>query len=174
MTDLFLPKDGRFRELVIKKHEPQNIVIVKGATMVKVDFTDAKEFETVYYQGLDNREMRSTEVNETSSRSHLLFSIFIKRTHKISRKISIGKITFIDLAGSESLSQIGVDPKRFDEGMQINESLSCLGLLIRQLTKKVSPAYDLHLLTELMQDSLGGNSKTLMIACISPSVYDIA
>ena len=102
--------------------------------MVKVNFTDAKEFETVYYQGLDNREMRSTEVNETSSRSHLLFSIFIKRTHKYSGELEIGKITFIDLAGSESLSQIGVDPKRFDEGMQINESLSCLGLLIRQLT----------------------------------------
>ena len=47
--------------------------------MVKVDFTDAKEFGTVYYQGLDNREMRSTEVNETSSRSHLLFSIYIER-----------------------------------------------------------------------------------------------
>ena len=60
------------------------------------------------------------------------------------------------------------------EGMQINESLISLGQLIRQVACKVPPTYDLHLLIELMQDSLGGNSKTLMIACISPSIYDIA
>ena len=86
----------------------------------------------------------------------------------------IGKIVFIDLAGSESLSEIGVDPRRYKEGMQINESLIILGQLIKQVACEVTPAYDLHPLTELMQDSLGGNSKTLMIACISPSIYDIA
>ena len=80
MTDLLLPKDGRFRKLIIKKDKKQNIVKVEGATMVPVDFTDAKELEKVYYKGLDSRVMRSTEVNETSSRSHLIFSIFIERT----------------------------------------------------------------------------------------------
>ena len=58
--------------------------------------------------------------------------------------------------------------------MQINDSLLCLGRIIRQVACNVIPTYDLHPLTELMQDSLGGNSKTLMIACISPSEYDIA
>ena len=109
MTDLLLSRKGRFRKLVIKKDQKHNIVMVEGATMVQVDFTDAKELERVYYQGLDNREMRSTFVNETSSRSHLLFSIFIERTDNRGRS-TIGKITFIDLAGSESLSEIGVDP----------------------------------------------------------------
>ena len=80
MTDLLLPKDGRFRKLIIKKDKKQKIVKVEGATMVRVDFTDAKELEKVYYQGLDSRVMRSTEVNETSRRSHLIFSIFIERT----------------------------------------------------------------------------------------------
>ena len=141
--------------------------------MVPVNFMDAKELERVYYQGLDNRTMRSTFVNETSSRSHLLFSIFIERTDK-KGNVTIGKITFIVLAGSESLNEIGVDPERYFEGMQINDSLICLGLVIRQVASQVTPAYDLHLLTELMQDSLGGNSKTLMIACISPSIFDIA
>ena len=84
--------------------------------MVPVDFTDAKEFERVYYKGLDNRAMRSTDVNETSSRSHLLFSIFIERIDQYGRR-TVGKITFIDLAGSESLNEIGVDPKRYLEGM---------------------------------------------------------
>ena len=109
MTDLLLPNKRILRELVIKKDEEHKIVMVEGATMVKVDFTDAKELERVYYQGLDNRTMRSTFVNETSSRSHLLFSIFIERTDKYDR-CTIGKITYIDLAGSESLSEIGVDP----------------------------------------------------------------
>jgi hypothetical protein len=58
--------------------------------------------------------------------------------------------------------------------MQINDSLICLGRLIKQAACKVEPAYDMHLLTELMQDSLGEYSKTLMIACISPSIYDVA
>ena len=103
--------------------------MVEGATIMEVDFTDAKELEQVYYQGLDNRKMRSTFVNETSSRSHLLFSIFIERTDK-NGQIIMGKITFIDLAGSESLNEIGVDPQRFFEGMQINDSLICLGRVI--------------------------------------------
>ena len=119
--------------------------------------------------------MRSTDVNETSSRSHLIFFIYIKRKDKRSGRCTVGKIIFIDLAGSESLSEIGVDLQRYKEGMQINDSLICLDRLIRQISLKVpNPAYDLHPLTELMQDSLGGNSKTLMIACISPSEYDIA
>ena len=82
---------------------------MEGATTVLVDFTDAKELKKIYYKGLDNRAMRSTEVNETSSRSHLIFSIFIERTNK-NGICTTGKITFIDLAGSESLNQIGVDP----------------------------------------------------------------
>ena len=131
MTDLLLPKKGTFRHLVIKKNNLFNIVMVEGATMVPVDFINAKELEQVYYQGLDNREMRSTFVNETSSRSHLLFSIFIERTGDRDGDIRMGKITFIDLAGSESLNEIGVDPQRFFEGMQINESLICLGRIIK-------------------------------------------
>ena len=173
ITDLLLPKNGRLRKLVIKKDIKDNFVMVEGATIVPVDFTDAKELERVYYQGLDTRTMRSTFVNETSSRSHLLFSIFIERTDKRGRR-TLGKITYIDLAGSESLNEIGVDPIRYKEGMQINESLICLGWLIRQVACKVTPAYDLHPLTELMQDSLRSDSKTLMISCISPSIYDLA
>ena len=129
MTDLLLPKKGTFRKLVIKKDNKLRIVVVDGATMVPVDFINATELEQVYYQGLDNRKMRSTFVNETSSRSHLLFSIFIERTDKYGQ-IIMGKITFIDLAGSESLNEIGVDPQRFFEGMQINDSLICLGRVI--------------------------------------------
>jgi hypothetical protein len=117
--------------------------------MMPVDFRQSEELEKIYFLGLDNRAMRSTDVNETSSRSHLIFSIYIERTDKYLLK-TIGKIIFIDLAGSESLSEIGVNPRRYMEGMQINESIIVLGQVIRQVAFKVSPAYDLHPLTELM------------------------
>jgi hypothetical protein len=86
----------------------------------------------------------------------------------------IAKLTWIDLAGSESLAEIGVDRNRFFEGMQINESLICLGMAIKQTSCGLTVSSNLHTLTKLMQDSIGGNSRTLMIANICPSVYDIA
>ena len=78
------------------------------------------------------------------------------------------------MAGNESLAEIGVDCNRFFEGMQINESLKCLGIVIKQVSCNVAVSYDLHVLTKLMQDSLGGNSKTMMITNIAPSRHDIA
>jgi len=85
----------------------------------------------------------------------------------------IGKLTWIDLAGCESLAEIGVDRNRFFEGIQINESLKCIGMIIKQISYGFSVSYDLHVLTKLMQDSIGGNSKTIMIANIGPSKHDI-
>jgi len=79
------------------------------------------------------------------------------------------------LAGCESLAEIGVNLNRYLEGMQINDSLKCLGMVIKQVSRGGSAvSYDLHVLTKLMQDSLGGNSKTIMIANIAPSKHDIA
>ena len=117
--------------------------------------------------------MWSTFVNETSSRSYLLLLILIEQIDK-NGKSTICKITNIDLSGSESLSEIGVDPFIFKEGMQINESLICLGCKMRQAAYGFPPAFYLHPLTEIMLHSLGGNYNTMMISCISPSIYDIA
>ena len=79
------------------------------------------------------------------------------------------------MAGCESLAEIGVNLNRYLEGMQINDSLKCLGTVIKQVScGGVAVSYDLHVLTKLMQDSLGGNSKTIMIANIAPSKHDIA
>ena len=77
------------------------------------------------------------------------------------------------MAGSEVLARIGLDRMLYNEGIAINESLHCLGRAIKQSGEGVPINFDLHPLTKLMQDSLGVKSKTVMIACIGPSVYNI-
>lgn len=122
--------------------------------------------------------MRSTDANEFSSRSHLIFTVRIDKRPRDQQtgKSVIGKLSFIDLAGSESLVKIGNNPKVYEEGLSINESLQCLGYVIRELASgktKEQVNYNSHLLTQAMRDSLGGNAKTLMIVNISPSIYDL-
>ena len=144
--------------------------------MVPVDFTDAKELERVYYQGLDNRAMRSTDVNETSSRSHLIFFVYINRTDKRSGISTVSKIVFIDLAGSEKSSKTEItDEVGKKEAISINQSLSSLGNVIHALSigSKHIPYKD-SILTRVMKDSLGGTAKTLMFVNCSPSVYNTA
>ena len=88
----------------------------------------------------------------------------------------IGKLTYIDLAGSERLARIGVNPKTYVEGLSINEGLQCLGYVIKRLSDGVPVHkinYDIHLLTRAMKDSLGGNAKTLMVVNISPSIFNL-
>lgn len=122
--------------------------------------------------------MRSTDANETSSRSHLIFTVKIEKRSKQreSEQVVVGKLSFIDLAGSESLVAIGNDKRVYEEGLSINESLQCLGFVIRQLAAgkpKEKVNYGAHVLTMAMRDSLGGNAKTLMIVNISPSIYNL-
>ena len=175
VTDLLRPHYMTERELVIRMDKNYGVVSVDGVTKLYFDLEDMNELEKAYEQGVNNRIMRETLINETSSRSHLIFAILIEITRKgETEPFSMGKLTFIDLAGSESLAYIGVCPNRFFEGMQINEGLKCLGRVIKQVSCNVKVSYDLHPLTKLMQDSLGGYSKTIMIANIAPSKYDIA
>ena len=86
--------------------------------------------------GLDNRLMRSTNMNETSSRSHLLISLVLKFKERGTGRRRTGKITFIDLAGSERLALIGADAGLYEEALFINESLTYLGFVVRQLSRK--------------------------------------
>ena len=174
MTDLLLKKDEAFRRLVIEKDKKYDITNVTGATKVLIDFDNPEALAQIWKQGLDNRTMRASDFNETSSRSHLMFAINIERTLKgKSEPCDIGKILYVDLAGSECLARVGTDRVLYKEGTYINESLQCVGWTIKQASKKVQICFDLHLLTKLMQDSLGGKSKTIMIANVGPSVYSI-
>lgn len=132
-----------------------------------------EDTNNVFETGLGGRQVRKTLMNDESSRSHLIFSIIIDVTNKLNGKKTSGKLSFIDLAGSESSKKTGTDKEGQAEANAINQSLSALGNVISALAEGAKfIRYKENLLTKLMQDSLGGNAKTLMFVNCSPSVYN--
>ena len=110
------------------KVDDRGLIYVEGATQIVPDKflseDGVEELVKVFNKGVDNRKMRSTDINETSSRSHLLFCIRVEKTSKATKELaSVGKLTFIDLAGSERLAHIGFEEHLYEEGLFINESL---------------------------------------------------
>lgn len=123
--------------------------------------------------GNKNRTTGFTNMNEHSSRSHAVFVIKIEMCEMDSTAIKVGCLNLVDLAGSERQSKTGATAERLKEASKINRALSSLGNVISALAEK-SPhvPYRDSKLTRLLQDSLGGNSKTIMIANIGPSQYN--
>ena len=125
-------------------------------------------------KGAQNRTKAHTNMNDVSSRSHAVFTIILEQmiSFKGKKKFKCGKLNMVDLAGSERVKLSGATGKQLDESRRINKSLSALGNVINALTDpkiKHIPYRDSKL-TRLLQNSLGGNCKTSMIAMISP--YD--
>ncbi|KAI8881937.1 kinesin-domain-containing protein [Backusella circina FSU 941] len=124
-------------------------------------------------KGSNSRTTGSTEMNTYSSRSHAIFSVTLKQQQKENRLVS--KFHFVDLAGSERLKRTHALGERQKEGIFINTGLLALGNVISALSDdevRHVPYRDSKL-TRLLQDSLGGNSHTLMLACVSPDTDDI-
>ncbi len=112
-------------------------------------------------------------MNEASSRSHLIFSILIDSTNVHTNVRTIGKLSFVDLSGSEKSSKTGTDGAGQEEAHAINLSLSALGNVIHALSEEAKfIPYRNHILTKLMKDSLGGTAKTLMFVNCSASAYN--
>lgn len=131
------------------------------------------EMLIVMNTGNKNRTTGFTNMNEHSSRSHAVFLIKIEMCEMDSTAIKVGCLNLVDLAGSERQSKTGATAERLKEASKINRALSSLGNVISALAEK-SPhvPYRDSKLTRLLQDSLGGNSKTIMIANIGPSEYN--
>jgi len=112
-------------------------------------------------------------MNAESSRSHLIFAIVVNSKNKTTGQTTTGKLTFVDLAGSERSDKTGVKGKGAQEALQINKSLSALGLVIKALSEgQTHIPYRDHKLTLMLKDSLGGTAKTLMFVNCSPSIYN--
>ncbi|XP_058062945.1 osmotic avoidance abnormal protein 3 [Anopheles bellator] len=137
-----------------------------------------KECIELLEMGAKNRKVGATLMNIESSRSHSIFTISLEQmSTSVSGEgaaIKRGKLNLVDLAGSERQSKTGATGERLKEATKINLSLSALGNVISALVdgKTKHIPYRDSKLTRLLQDSLGGNTKTLMIACISPADYN--
>ncbi|KAM6893917.1 kinesin heavy chain-like isoform 2-T2 [Xenentodon cancila] len=156
-------------------HEDKNRVpYVKGCTERFV--SSPEEVMDVIDEGKANRHVAVTNMNEHSSRSHSIFLINIKQENIETEKKLSGKLYLVDLAGSEKVSKTGAEGAVLDEAKNINKSLSALGNVISALaegTKSHVPYRDSKM-TRILQDSLGGNCRTTIIICCSPSIYNEA
>uniref|UniRef100_A0AAG5CSA7 Kinesin-like protein n=1 Tax=Anopheles atroparvus TaxID=41427 RepID=A0AAG5CSA7_ANOAO len=158
------------------KEVPGEGVIVQNLSLHAVH--GIKECIELLEQGAKNRMVGATLMNIESSRSHSIFTISLEQMSTSvtgdGAAIKRGKLNLVDLAGSERQSKTGATGERLKEATKINLSLSALGNVISALVdgKTKHIPYRDSKLTRLLQDSLGGNTKTLMIACISPANYN--
>ncbi|VDM31231.1 unnamed protein product [Hydatigera taeniaeformis] len=148
---------------------------VQGLKIVPVG--SYRDIEERMKQGTANRTIAATNMNATSSRAHTLVCISfdqIMSENGVTKRLS-SAINFVDLAGSERADSTGAVGDRLKEGANINRSLSVLANVISALVekKKVVP-YRESVLTKLLQNALGGNSKTVMIAALSPADINYA
>ncbi|KAH9500474.1 Kinesin-like protein kif3b [Bulinus truncatus] len=136
-----------------------------------------KEIEHVMNVGNNNRSVGATNMNLHSSRSHAIFIITVECSEVGAdgeNHIRVGKLNMVDLAGSERQSKTGATGERLKEATKINLSLSTLGNVISALVdgKSTHIPYRDSKLTRLLQDSLGGNARTVMVANIGPASYN--
>ncbi|KAH9027235.1 kinesin-like protein [Lactarius pseudohatsudake] len=155
----------------------------------KLAVNNYDEMMTLMDEGNKARTVAATNMNETSSRSHAVFTLILTMMrHDVDTKLDtekVSRISLVDLAGSERANSTGATGQRLKEGANINKSLTTLGKVISALAAASSGdgkkgkkkgedfvPYRDSVLTWLLKDSLGGNSKTAMIAAISPADYE--
>ncbi|XP_075384924.1 kinesin-like protein KIF21B isoform X3 [Tenrec ecaudatus] len=188
--------DARHRRSNIKIHEDANGGIYTTGVTSRLINTQEELIQSLK-QGALSRTTASTQMNVQSSRSHAIFTIHLCQMRLCSQPDLVNeavaglpegtaptneyetltaKFHFVDLAGSERLKRTGATGERAKEGISINCGLLSLGNVISALgdqsKKVVHVPYRDSKLTRLLQDSLGGNSQTIMIACVSPSDRD--
>lgn len=150
--------------------------------LAKLAVRSFSEIDHLMDEGNKARTVAATNMNETSSRSHAVFTLILsQKRHDVETNMDtekVAKISLVDLAGSERATSTGATGARLKEGAEINRSLSTLGRVIAALADMSSPKakskaiqvpYRDSVLTWLLKDSLGGNSLTAMIAAISPA-----
>lgn len=172
IRDLLSPQKGTRLDV---KERPDVGVYVKDLSTFVVK--DIQEMDRLMDVGNKNRSVGYTDMNAQSSRSHSIFSITVEVSEKGEdgeEHLRAGKLHLVDLAGSERQSKTGATGDRLKEATKINLSLSALGNVISALVdgKSSHIPYRDSKLTRLLQDSLGGNAKTLMVATMSPASYN--
>lgn len=174
VRDLLNPVSNVKGGLKVREH-PSRGFYVDGARLVPVKTYE--DIEERIAEGTKNRTIASTNMNATSSRAHTIVSVTFTQKSKNELGQNMARtsiINLVDLAGSERADSTGAVGQRLQEGAAINKSLSTLGNVIKALAdgstgKKVLVPYRDSTLTKLLKNALGGNSKTIMIAALSPA-----
>jgi len=170
IKDLLDPK--KEKKLDRLSVDPLLGIVIDG--LAEEPVTSAKEVEDAVARGQGSRSTACTNMNEHSSRSHLILRLYITSTNKTSGDVSHAKLSLVDLAGSERVKKSGAEGKALAEAQGINKSLAALGNVIRSLaTNQGHVPYRNSKLTHILQDSIGGDAKTLMFANINPAEMHI-
>uniref|UniRef100_UPI0035901023 kinesin-like protein KIF13A n=1 Tax=Myxine glutinosa TaxID=7769 RepID=UPI0035901023 len=175
VRDLLDPKSGR--TLRVREHKILGPYVDELSQLAVASYQD---IESLMLEGNKSRTIAATNMNEESSRSHAVFTIVLTQTLFDLQSGTSGekasRLSLVDLAGSERVSKTGAAGERLREGSNINKSLSTLGLVISTLAEQAAGKnkgtfvpYRDSALTWLLKDNLGGNSKTAMIATVSPA-----
>ncbi|KAI7218797.1 kinesin-domain-containing protein [Hortaea werneckii] len=201
LRDLLLPDHipQSDRSQVAIREDTRGRILLTGLTQLPINSVD--DLLNALNFGSAIRQTDATAINARSSRSHAVFSLNLvqkrgdsarpsspathdKRTSTPTDSVSgenvvtiDSKLHFVDLAGSERLKNTGATGDRAKEGIAINAGLASLGKVISQLSSKQSGAhisYRDSRLTRLLQDSLGGNAITFMVACVTPAVFHLS
>lgn len=171
----------KIRDLLDDTRTKNNLTIredkVKGIYIAGVTeeyVTSHEELLSIMSAGASNRAVAATGMNEGSSRSHSVFTITVGQRDTMTNATKSGKLVLVDLAGSEMVRKTNASGQQLEEAKMINKSLSALGQVIFALTdeKQNHVPYRDSKLTRILQDSLGGNSKTVLIIACSPSSYN--
>eukprot|EP00298_Acanthocystis_sp_HF-20_P017395 c21739_g6_i8.p1 GENE.c21739_g6_i8~~c21739_g6_i8.p1 ORF type:complete len:779 (+),score=375.81 c21739_g6_i8:119-2455(+) len=166
IQDLFKPDN---EDLQIRE-DAQNGVYVANLTREYVG--NASDVYSLIAIGEASKKKCATKMNPNSSRSHCCFTLQLEITDKTGKKCR-GNLNLIDLAGSEKIAKTGAEGTTLEEAKKINLSLTTLSRVIQALSEKGRAPYRESTLTRLLQNSLGGNSKTTMLVGLSPHVDNI-
>ena len=147
-------------------------VYVKG--LLEIYVSSVQEVYEVMRRGGTARAVAATNMNQESSRSHSIFVVTITQKNVETGSAKSGQLFLVDLAGSEKVGKTGASGQTLEEAKKINKSLSALGMVINSLTdgKSTHVPYRDSKLTRILQESLGGNSRTTLIINCSPSSYN--
>ncbi|KAG6015803.1 Kinesin heavy chain [Claviceps pusilla] len=170
IRDLLAPQNDN-----LPVHEEKNRgVYVKG--LLEIYVSSVQEVYEVMRRGGNARAVAATNMNQESSRSHSIFVITVTQKNVETGSAKSGQLFLVDLAGSEKVGKTGASGQTLEEAKKINKSLSALGMVINALTdgKSSHVPYRDSKLTRILQESLGGNSRTTLIINCSPSSYNDA
>ena len=170
IRDLLAPQNDN-----LPVHEERNRgVYVKG--LLEIYVSSVEEVFEVMKRGGNARAVAATNMNQESSRSHSIFVITVTQKNLETGSSKSGQLFLVDLAGSEKVGKTGASGQTLEEAKKINKSLSALGMVINALTDGRSShvPYRDSKLTRILQESLGGNSRTTLIINCSPSSYNDA